>query len=39
MEWADGSITTLCIAFLEHLEVGESRRGKHEDQEEEGIRA
>lgn len=30
---------TLYIAFLEHFEMGESKRGKHEKQEEEGTRA
>lgn len=38
MEWAAGSITTLWIAFLQHFEVGESRREKHE-QEQEGTGA
>lgn len=36
MEWVAGSITTPCITFLEHFEVGGNRRGKHEEQGEEG---
>lgn len=30
---------TLCIAFLEHFEMGESKSGKHEESEEEGTKA
>lgn len=39
MEWVAGSITTPCITFLEHFEVGENRREKHEEQEEKGTGA
>lgn len=36
MEWAAGRVTALWVAFLEHFEVGESSRRKHEEQEEGG---